>query len=1094
MKQLFSAVQEDGSLRKLVEFFAVKSRTLVYGLAGSQKYVAFASAWDKYPRPLVVVVKDRDALEAWQEDLTALLPKANIVELTEQDFGFAGATAASLAPTAKRMNVLSHMVGQDNIIVLATITAAVQPVVPPSEFADLGVRIAKGNDYDLTKLTNKLVQMGYERLSEVENAGQFSLRGGILDIFPLSSVAPLRIEFFDESVESLREYDMGTKRSVKEIQSVTIMPLKFDKSKTKVSFLAYAKEGTVVFDEPRRLQEQISKLIKETPEIKSEIIPWEHLQKSAEHLNIMYSAFMPQQIADSLPMNTISVTVTSMTPFQRQFDMLESELKRWLGQKQTIVALVGDKAKANSLREMLANKRVPSTHGEPDKEFNERLVNIRVGKLTSGFELPSARLVVITERDIYGYAKKQLKRRGDSGSAISHFRDIKPGDYVVHETHGIGKYLGVETLEVGGVHKDYLHIKYGGEDKLFIPTDQVNLLQKFVGAEGEIPRLSRMSSTEWVKAKNKARAAVEDIAQKLIEIYAKRKEARGFAFSPDGQMQREFEEAFPYEETPDQLKAIAEIKSDMERPRPMDRLLCGDVGYGKTEVAIRAAYKAVLDGKQVAVLVPTTVLAQQHYQTFTARFADFGARIGVLCRFQTVKQQHETLEKVKAGQIDILIGTHALLNAKRVKIPRLGLLVVDEEQRFGVKQKEKIKALSSGIDVLTLSATPIPRTLHMSLTGARDMSIIETAPAERFPVQTYVIENRDAVIAGAIKRELKRGGQIYFVYNRIETIDKMRAHLEELAPQARIMTAHGRMEEQLLERVMVDFYEGKYDILLSTSIIENGLDVPNANTIIVYNADRFGLSQLYQMRGRVGRSRRIAFAYFVYQADKVLTEVAEKRLQAMKEFAELGAGFKIAMRDMEIRGAGNLLGSEQHGHIASVGFEMYCKLLEEAVERLKSDAPPTEETIEPVIDLKVEAYIDGGYIDDAMHKIEVYQRIAALRTEEEVSSFTAELKDRFGEPSLCVKNLLTVARLKNYARQAGIRSIFELQHNLELTTVETPHIDPQGVVNLEKTFGKNLQTKPALHKIMFKLFPNHRKDILGFALRVTKTLAGVQSV
>lgn len=1095
MDSLFAAVHEDSSLRKLSDFFADKTETLVYGLAGSQKYVAFAAAWDKHPRPLAVLVKDKDALETWQEDLAALLPQARVEELPEPDYGHIDAAVKSVEISARRMDILSRLGGQENMIVLTTVDAAIQPVAEPSYFRKMCLRIARNDNISMTKLADRLVQMGYERLSEVENIGQFSLRGGILDVFPINSAAPLRAEFWDETVESLREYDLSTKRSHKEIEAVTILPLtdSGNGQSGKDSFFAYLKEGTVIFDEPRRLQEQITKLVKETPEIKTEIIPWENLLKSARHLNVVYSAFMPQQVSGAMPVNTVSVTVTAMTPFQRQFEMLESELTRWLGQKQTILVFLGEKHKADSFREMLAAKRIPSAHGAPGSALNSRLVNIRVGKLSGGFELPAAHLVVVTERDIYGRAKKQLKRSRDSGTAISHFRDIKPGDYVVHETHGIGKYLGVETLEVGGIHKDYLHIKYGGEDKLFIPTDQVNMLQKFIGAEGEVPRLSRMSSTEWVKAKNKAKAAVEDIAQKLIEIYARRKEAAGFAFSPDGQMQREFEEAFPYEETPDQLRAIAEIKADMEKPRPMDRLLCGDVGFGKTEVALRAAYKAVLDGKQVAVLVPTTVLAQQHYQTFTARFADFGARVGVLCRFQTAKQQNETLKKLKVGQLDILIGTHAVLNSKRVVFSRLGLLVVDEEQRFGVKQKEKIKALAAGIDVLTLSATPIPRTLHMSLTGARDMSIIETAPAERFPVQTYVIENRDAIIANAIKRELKRGGQIYFVYNRIETIDKIRAHLEELVPQARIMTAHGQMEEQFLERVMVDFYEGKYDILLSTSIIENGLDVPNANTIIVYDADRFGLSQLYQMRGRVGRSRRIAFAYFVYRADKVLTEVAEKRLQAMKEFVELGAGFKIAMRDMEIRGAGNLLGSEQHGHIASVGFEMYCKLLEEAVERLKNDALPQAEIIEPVIDLKVEAYIDGGYIEDATHKIEVYQRIAALRTEEEVSAFADELKDRFGEPSGSVKNLLAVASLKNYARQAKIRSIFELPNVLEFTMTDKPNLDMQGVVGLEKAFGRNLQMRPAQHKMSFKLFPNYRRDILGFALRVTKTLAGAET-
>ena len=610
-----------------------------------------------------------------------------------------------------------------------------------------------------------------------------------------------------------------------------------------------------------------------------------------------------------------------------------------------------------------------------------------------------------------------------------------------------------------------------------MPTDQVQLLQKYIGAEGETPRLSRLGGAEWNRTKAKAKAAVEDIAKNLIELYAKRRSTPGFAFSEDTPWQREFEDSFPYEETPDQLAAVHEIKSDMEKPTPMDRLLCGDVGFGKTEVALRAAFKAVMGGKQVAVLVPTTVLAQQHYKTFTERFLQFGPSVDVVCRFRTQKEQKASLERVRDGRTDILIGTHAILNQKRVTFKDLGLLIVDEEQRFGVKQKEIIKQLSVGIDVLTLSATPIPRTLHMSLVGARDMRVIETPPAERFPIQTYVIEANDAVLAGAIQRELKRGGQIYFIYNRVETIERMRLRLETLVPEARIQTAHGRMTEALLERVMMEFYEGEFDILLSTSIVENGLDVANANTIIVYNADYFGLSQLYQMRGRVGRSRRMAYAYFVYQADKVLTEAAEKRLHAMKEFAELGAGFKIAMRDLEIRGAGDLLGAQQHGHIASVGFEMYCRLLDEAVRSLESGRPVKEKE-EPIIELAVEAYLDGEYIDDAMHKIEIYQRIAAIRNEEHISSLLDELIDRFGEPTKPVLRLLDVARIKNYARNLGIKSIVEKEKMVELTLTEQHSIEPERVVALKEKLGPFLMLLPSQRMMRIRLKKHNRQDEL----------------
>ncbi|WP_314628800.1 transcription-repair coupling factor, partial [uncultured Selenomonas sp.] len=582
------------------------------------------------------------------------------------------------------------------------------------------------------------------------------------------------------------------------------------------------------------------------------------------------------------------------------------------------------------------------------------------------------------------------------------------------------------------------------------------------------------------------------IADELIALYAKRRAAKGFAFSPDTPWQREFEDAFPYEETPDQRRAIEEIKADMEKPEPMDRLLCGDVGFGKTEVAIRAAYKAVMDKKQVAVLVPTTVLAQQHYQTFSARFADFGVNNDVICRFRSAKEQKATIERLKESRVDVLIGTHAILNQKRVQFFDLGLLIVDEEQRFGVKQKEKIKKLAAGVDVLTLSATPIPRTLHMSLVGARDMSIIETPPAERFPVQSYVVEDSEVVLKNAIRRELRRGGQVYFVYNRVESIDLMRQRLEDLVPEARIQTGHGQMAEELLERVMVDFYEGRYDILLATSIVENGLDVANANTIIVYNADQFGLSQLYQMRGRVGRSNHMAFAYFVYQADKVLSEMAEKRLQAMKEFAELGAGFKIAMRDLEIRGAGNLLGAEQHGHIASVGFEMYSKLLDEAIQERRT-GKPMEEKVEPVVDIEAEAYLDGAYIGDPMHKIEIYQRIAAIRKNAQIQDLLDELIDRFGEPTPVVMRLLEVARIRNYARDLGIRSIMEKPLFLEISFVEKPSFDPDGLLKLLGLFGRNVKMLPPPQQMLrIRLAAQYKKNITNFITRVMMLLAGEQ--
>ena len=1089
MKAMFAALWQDKSLAELKKIFDDCTATLVYGLSGTQKHTAIAACHDFKPRPLVILVHNQENLQRWQENLRALLPYATVLELPELDMARVEATAKSVELAAARMNALGALLRQEPVIVLATAAAAVQKGMSKASFESMSLEVSLGAALGTDKLKRRLSELGYENVPEVEHMGQFSSRGGILDVFPINSLTPLRVEFFGDEIDSIREYNLDTKRSSQNINRFSVLPLvATDETGKPELFLSFlAKKATVIFDEPLRLREQIRTMVKENPEIKSTIFKWEDLLAAAEHANVIYTTLMLQQIHGAQPAKTIGVTAVNMTPFQQQMDLLYSEITGWLKQKMRVLILLSDPHKADSLRELLTRHRIPAAVNRAAEELNPKVVNIETGALLEGFELPGAKLAVVTEKDIFGRQKRRLAPRPKQEDRLSHFREIKPGDYVVHVSHGIGKYLGVETLEVNGIHKDYLHIKYGGDDKLFVPTDQVQLLQKYIGSEGEIPRLHRMGGTEWVKAKAKAKASVEDIAQHLIKIYAKRRKAKGIAFSPDDNLQREFEDAFPFEETPDQLRAIEEIKKDMESEKPMDRLLCGDVGFGKTEVAARAAFKAAMDGKQVAVLVPTTVLAQQHYQTFSSRFMNFPPKIDVVCRFRTAKEQKETLKKVALGQVDILIGTHAILNQAKVKFHNLGLLIVDEEQRFGVKQKEKIRSLSAGVDVLTLSATPIPRTLHMSLVGARDMSIIETAPENRFPVQTYVIENNDEVLAAAIRRELKRKGQIYFIYNRVETIDIMRDHLAEIVPEARIMTAHGQMAEELLERVMMDFFQGTYDILLATSIVENGLDVANANTIIVYNADRFGLSQLYQMRGRVGRSHRLAFAYFVYQGDKMLSETAEKRLQAMKEFAELGAGFKIAMRDLEIRGAGNLLGAEQHGHIATIGFEMYCKLLEDAVHALQQEKP-AEETPEPVVSLQTEAYIDDGYVSDAMHKIELYQRIAAIRTEQEITDLTDELIDRFGEPSPQTLELLNVARIKNYARELKIRSVTEKSTVLDIVLTDRLVVPTSRMQKLTQTFGENLRLLPHQNLLRFKLAPLTQKRLTQFVLRVLRMM------
>ena len=1094
MKALLEAIQEDEAVCGVLECFGRShGQSLVYGTSGAQKHVIFAAAYAKKPRPFVILVHDKDSLEAWREDLSFLLPGRIIAELPAVDVVTFQATAKSMELTVRRMDVLGRLLRKEPIIVLVLPSSAAQRGMSRQAFERLSLRVALGNKIERDELIHRLSTLGYEHTSEVEKVGEFSVRGGIVDVFPINATLPVRIEFFGDEIDSLRVFEITTRRSIKNINEVSILPLAgagtSDKSEAFFSYLNG--EGTILFDEPTRFRETMIRATKEDPETKKNSFNWEELLFAALPCNVMYSALILQKVHGAEPTEIISIMTKAVASYQRQIDLFASDISDWLQDKQRILLLVGDGIKAASMRELFANHRFSSVVLPNPDVLSERAVTIAEGTLTSGFELPGAKLVVLSERDVFGRQKKKLQSvKTENSAKISHFREIHVGDYVVHIVNGIGKYLGVETIESGGVKRDYLQIKYSGDDKLFVPTDQVQLLQKYIGAEGETPRLSRMGGAEWNRAKAKAKASVEDIAKDLIKLYAKRRSTPGFAFAEDTPWQREFEDAFPYEETPDQLVAINEIKADMEKPIPMDRLLCGDVGFGKTEVAVRAAFKAVMGGKQVAILVPTTVLAQQHYQTFSERFLNFGPTVDVICRFRTQKEQKASLERVRDGRTDILIGTHAILNQNRVEFKDLGLLIVDEEQRFGVKQKEKIKKLSSGVDVLTLSATPIPRTLHMSLVGARDMSVIETPPAERYPIQTYVIESNNAVIAGAIRREMKRGGQIYFIYNRIETIERMRLRLESLVPEARIKTAHGHMTEAVLERVMMEFYEGDYDILLSTSIVENGLDVANANTIIVYNADYFGLSQLYQMRGRVGRSHRIAYAYFVYQTDKVLTEAAEKRLQAMKEFAELGAGFKIAMRDLEIRGAGDLLGAQQHGHIASVGFEMYCRLLDEAVHALET-GKPVEEKEEPVIEIAVEAYLDGEYIDDAMHKIEIYQRIAAVRNEDHISSLLDELIDRFGEPTVPVLRLLDVARIKNYARNLGIKSIVEKERMIELTLTEHHSIEPERVIALKNRLGAALMLLSAQRTMRVRFKTKISQDeLLEFLLSTLQNLSG----
>ena len=822
----------------------------------------------------------------------------------------------------------------------------------------------------------------------------------------------------------------------------------------------FTKDGIVLFDELGRIQEVMDVWEREEEEWFLSLIEegkmlhdvkpsfsFKELTGMLRQQKI-YLALFARTFAGIRFSKTTNISCKPMQQFHGQIALLQNEVERWNREKFTVLFAANGEERLHQMQRMLEDYHINGQIGMAKGVAGIYFID---AVLSAGFELPLQRIAVVTDDELF---KQQAKKRTrpqkmSNAERIKSYTEIKPGDHVVHIHHGIGKYIGIETLEVGGTHKDYLHIRYRADDKLYVPVDQIDLIQKYVASEDKEPKLHKLGGPEWKKAKAKVSSAVHDIADELIKLYAKREAEKGYAFTPDSDEVRAFEAEFPHEETEDQLRTILEVKRDMERERPMDRLVCGDVGYGKTEVAIRAAFKAIQDGKQVAFLVPTTILAQQHFETIQSRFEEHAINVGLLSRFRTRKQQLETIKGLREGTVDIVIGTHRLLS-KDVQYQDLGLLIVDEEQRFGVTHKEKIKQLKTNVDVLTLTATPIPRTLHMSMVGVRDLSVIETPPQNRFPVQTYVMEHSGALVREAIEREMARGGQTFYLYNRVEDMSTRVEEIRALVPEARVGYAHGRMTESELESVILTFLDGEYDVLVTTTIIETGVDIPNVNTLIVHDADRMGLSQLYQLRGRVGRSNRIAYAYFMYQRDKVLTEVAEHRLQAIKEFTELGSGFKIAMRDLSIRGAGNLLGAQQHGFIDSVGFDLYSQMLEEAIEERRSGVK-REEKPEVEILLQTDAYIPDGY-----QKIQMYKRIKAMEQEEDYFEIIDELQDRFGDLPVETERLMRIARMKIWALQAGITAIKEKQSIITINLSEegTSRVDGAKIVSESMQFER----------------------------------------
>ena len=1099
-----------------------KGPVQISGVTDSQKVHVMHELSKDNPWRLVVTYDDTRAKEIF-DDFSYFEP--NTWLYPARDLLFYSSDIHGNLLTRQRMQVFKHLLEDEGGVVVTTVDGLMDHLLPLSRIKESCLNIMVGQTLDMEEIKHLLTGMGYERMGQVDGMGQFSVRGGILDVFPLTEEVPVRIELWGDEVDSIRSFDAESQRSIQQMDEVTIYPaaeliltkehieegilrLEADEKKQEkafrdqkkpeeaqrirravgelveslkegfdvqtldayiryfcrdtVSFLDYMKEVgakvtlvssgvarktaekkqtsglALILDEPQRMKEKAETVETEFRESMSHRLEQGYILPGQADLlfssktvladcHTPHSIFMTgldQRLPGMTPKAKYSLTGKNLNSYQNSFEILIKDLTKWKKDGYRVVLLSASRTResrlAGDLREYDLRAFCPEDAGRPVAPGE---IMVTYGKLHKGFEYPLIKFVVITEGDMFGVEKRKKKRKkyNYEGKKISSFSELSVGDYVVHESHGLGIYKGIEKIEQDHVIKDYIKVEYGDGGNLYLPATRLEGIQKYAGADAKVPKLNKLGGTEWTKTKTKVRTAVREIAKELVELYAARQDAEGFQYGPDTVWQKEFEEMFPYDETDDQLTAIDDTKRDMESKKIMDRLICGDVGYGKTEIALRAAFKAVQEEKQVVYLVPTTILAQQIYNTFVQRMKDFPVRVDMMSRFRTPGEMKKTVEGLKKGYVDIIVGTHRVLS-KDVQFKNLGLLIVDEEQRFGVTHKEKIKQMKQNVDVLTLTATPIPRTLHMSLIGIRDMSVLEEPPVDRVPIQTYVMEYNDEMIREAIHRELGRGGQVYYVYNRVNNIDEVANHVASLVPDANVAFAHGQMNEHQLEKIMLDFINGEIDVLVSTTIIETGLDIPNANTMIIQDADRLGLSQLYQIRGRIGRSNRTSFAFLMYKRDKMLKEDAEKRLQAIREFTELGSGIKIAMRDLEIRGAGNILGAEQHGHMEAVGYDLYCKMLNEAVIALKG-GQEEEETFETVVDCDIDAFIPDGYIKNEYLKLDVYKRISAIETDDEYMDMQDELIDRFGDIPKSVDNLLRVAELKAMAHRAYVTEV-----------------------------------------------------------------------
>ena len=1148
---------------------------------------------------LVVTYDDTRAKEIY-DDLRSFTSRVWLYPA--KDLLFYSADIHGNLMARQRIAVLRRLMEDREGVVVTTMDGLMDHLLPLKYLREQSITVESGQVIDLDVWKERLIAMGYERVAQVDGMGQFSIRGGIVDIFPLTEEVPVRIELWDDEVDSIRTFDLESQRSVEQLENITIYPAaevvlsadqlaagirrleKEEKTYEKalreqhkpeeahrihtiigelrsgldegwriggldayiryfcpdtVSFLEYFPQGeSVIFlDEPARLKEKGETVELEFRESmvhrleKGYLLPGqtELLYPAAEILARMQKPYavmltgLDQKLPGMKVNQKFSIDVKNVNSYQNSFEILIKDLTRWKKEGYRVILLSASRTRASRLASDLreydlraycpdgregesgnaggegagsADTGKPGAVNTSVRKVRPGEILVTYGNLHRGFEYPLLKFVFITEGDMFGVEKKRKRRKKTNyqGKAIQSFTELSVGDYVVHEEHGLGIYKGIEKVERDKVIKDYIKIEYGDGGNLYLPATRLESIQKYAGAEAKKPKLNKLGGTEWNKTKTRVRGAVQEIARDLVKLYAARQEKAGFQYGTDTVWQREFEELFPYDETDDQMDAIDAVKKDMESRRIMDRLICGDVGYGKTEVALRAAFKAVQDSKQVVYLVPTTILAQQHYNTFVQRMKDFPVRVDMLSRFCTPARQKRTLEDLRKGMVDIVIGTHRVLS-KDMQFKDLGLLIIDEEQRFGVAHKEKIKHLKENVDVLTLTATPIPRTLHMSLAGIRDMSVLEEPPVDRTPIQTYVMEYNEEMVREAINRELARNGQVYYVYNRVTDIDEVAGRVQALVPDAVVTFAHGQMREHELERIMADFINGEIDVLVSTTIIETGLDISNANTMIIHDADRMGLSQLYQLRGRVGRSNRTSYAFLMYKRDKLLREEAEKRLQAIREFTELGSGIKIAMRDLEIRGAGNVLGAEQHGHMEAVGYDLYCKMLNQAVLALKGETLE-EDSYDTVVECDIDAYIPGRYIKNEYQKLDIYKRISAIETEEEYMDMQDELMDRFGDIPRSVENLLKIASIRALAHQAYVTEVVINRQEVRLTMYQKAKLQVEKIPDMVRSYKGDLKLVPgdvpSFHYIDRRNKNQDSLEMMGKAEEILKSMCGIR--